>query len=196
MTSTTSPASRDIYDISLNDDNLAALDQSPSSSGAVTPNYTAAQGFQEPWELLDETYFDQFINADAWEPPVVEMEKDKTKDADTHTVNNSTTALNGLNVSQSLDTINAGHLPLDSTGVSASSFSVEETSSNSGEAPGNFEWAACNPDRTNSTSDGQHPENDQHQPEEQQPENKDTTIGSHGTSDAEGSIGTLGTGET
>jgi hypothetical protein len=65
MTSTTSPASRDIDDISLNDDNLAALSQSLSSSGAVTPNYIAAQGFLEPWELLDKTYFDQFIYADA-----------------------------------------------------------------------------------------------------------------------------------
>jgi hypothetical protein len=189
------PASEDIYDISLNDDNLAALDQSPSSSRAVTPNYTAAQGFQEPWELFDETYFDQFINADAWEAPVVEIE-DNTKDADIHTVNNSTTVLNGLNFSQSLDVINAGDLPLDLTGVSASSFSVEETSSNSGEALGNFEWAACDPNRTDLTSDGQHPENDQLQPEEQQPENKDTAIGSHGTSDVEESIDTLGTGET
>jgi hypothetical protein len=195
MTSTTSPASGDIDDISLNDDNLAALGQSSSSSGTVTPNYTAAQGFQEPWELLDETYFNQFINAGAWEVPVVETE-DKTKDADIHTVNNSTTVLNGLNFSQSLDVINAGDLPLDSTGVSASSFSVEETSSNSSEALGNFEWAACDPDRTDSTSDSQHPENDQLQPEEQQPENKDTTMGSHSTSDVEESIDTLGTGET
>ena len=81
-------------------------------------------------------------------------------------------------------------MPLDSRGVSASSFSVEETSNNSGEAPGNFERAACDLDKTDSTS-----ENGQHQPEEQQPENNGATTGSHSTSETEGSIGTIETGE-
>jgi hypothetical protein len=118
------------------------------------------------------------------------MKKDETKDVETQTVENSATVFDALNVSHSLDTINAGHVPLDSRGVSTSSFSVEETLNNSGEAPSNFERAACNLNKTDSTS-----ENGQHQPKEQQPVNNGATTGSHSTSKTEGSIGTIDTGK-
>jgi hypothetical protein len=81
------------------------------------------------------------------------MKKDKTKDAKTQTVENSATVFDALNVSRSLDTINARHVPLDSRGVSASLFLVEETLNNSGKALSNFERAAYDLDKTDSTSE-------------------------------------------
>jgi len=164
--------SKDVYAIYL-DDNSAALVQSLDDFGAVILNYIADQSSLERWEL-DANYFDEFINENVWEAFVFEMEKDKAKDAETQTVGNSAIVLNGLNVSHSLDTINAGHVLL---GVLASSLLAEETLSNFGKA-GNFGLAAYNLDRTDSTF-----------------ENNGATIESRGTSEAEGSTSTLGTGE-
>jgi len=52
---------------------------------------------------------------------------------------NSFTVLDGLNVSHSLDTINAVHMPLDAKGVSSSLFLVKEMLSNSDGGLANFE---------------------------------------------------------
>jgi hypothetical protein len=164
----------------IRDCTWAIFNQSPNDSGATMPNDTAARGSLEPWDS-DPSYFDQFIHGDVWKIYLVEMEK--AEDAETQTTENSFTVLDGLNVSHSLDTINAVHMPLDSKGVSSSSFSVEETPRNSDGGLANFEWGAY-PDRTDLTS-----ENSQHQPE------KNGATTGHGTSEAEYPISILGTGK-
>jgi hypothetical protein len=179
-------SSEDIYAIN-DDDDWPALGQSPNDSIAVIPNYTADQGFPEQWES-DPNFFDEFIDKDAWEDPVVEMENDNSKEAEAPTVDKSAIVLNGLNASYCLDSINAGHMPPDSTGDSASPFLAENTLCNSGEVPGSIGRGACNPDRTGLTFG-----HGQHKAEEQQLEKTFATTGSHDTSKTNSSIGT---GET
>jgi hypothetical protein len=182
-------SSVDIYDIDLDYDNLVILDHDSNDSGAVMPNCTADHDCRESLEF-DLDYFDtliddsdgvdKFIDKCVWKSPVLETEKDKTKDSETQTDDNTAIVLNG-------DTAIAGLVPPETAEVPTSSSSTKETSS---EVFDKIDWDAFHADETDWT-----PINGQRHPEEQQPEINSATMGSHGTSEAEGSICTLGTGE-
>jgi hypothetical protein len=181
-------SSVDIYDIDLDYDNLVVLDHDSNDSGAVMPNCTDHDSRESSEFDLD--YFDtliddsdgvdKFIDECAWKSPVLETEKDKTKDAETQTVDNTAIVLNG-------DTTIAGLVPPETAEVPTSSSSTKEVSS---EVFDKIDWDAFLADETDWT-----PINGQRHPEEQQPEINSATTGSHSTSEAEGSICTLGTGE-
>jgi hypothetical protein len=179
----------DIYDIDLDYDNFVVLDHDSNDSGAVTPNWTADHDRRGSLEF-DLDYFDMLINDSdgvdkfidecARKYPVLETEKDETKDAETQTVDSTAIVLNG-------DTAIAGLGPPETAEIPTSSSSTKETSS---EVFDNINWDAFHADKTDWT-----PINGQRHSEEQQPQINSASTGSHGTSEVEGSICTLGTGE-
>jgi hypothetical protein len=82
---------------------------------------------------------DKFIDKCVWKSPVLETEKDKTKDSETQTVDNTTIVLNR-------DTAIARLVPPETAEFPTSSSSTKETSS---EVFDNIDWDAFHADETN-----------------------------------------------